>query len=100
MTLAASATLIDGGAMHPGFDHRLIHSGDDFQGVGILTRHHFDDVGEAMLAVTGIDALGRVAYVKVHPALETRLTFQHRHTFLLGCPGKHGGLIDHDVAGA
>ena len=52
-----------------------------------------------MYAVTGVDALGRVADLPVLAALETGLLLDDGDTDILCHTGVHRGLKDHDAAG-
>ena len=67
----------------------LIHAGDD------LT-----DVGEGMDPVTGVDALGAIADLPIHTALEAGLLLDNGHADVLGNAGIHRGLKDHDGTGS
>jgi hypothetical protein len=48
-----------------GADHRGVQLGHLLQRVGVVAGHHLLDAREGVLAVAGIDALGRVADVEI-----------------------------------
>ncbi len=51
-------------AVHACLNHRLVQGGDTLQGRGVLCGYHLDDGLQAVFAVGGVDALGRVADVE------------------------------------
>ena len=66
----------------------LVHAGDDLL-----------NIGQGMYAVTGVDALGRVADLPVLAALEAGFLFDDGDADVLRHAGVHRGLKDHDAAG-
>lgn len=64
-----------------------VHAGDDLL-----------DVLQTVHLVAGVDALGGVAHLEVHAALEAGLALQNRHADVLRHAGIDRGLIDHDGA--
>lgn len=65
-----------------------IHAGDDLS-----------DGRERVHAVTGIDALRRVADLEVHATFEPRLLLKDGYAHVLGDAGVDGRLVDDDGAG-
>ena len=66
----------------------LVHAGNDLA-----------DIGEGVYPIAGVDALGAVADLPVHAALEAGLLLDDGHANVLGDAGVHRGLEDHDGAG-
>ena len=98
MTLAASATLIEGALWMPALHRRTVDRRDDFERARVLPGHHLGDGLEAMLPVAGIDALGRIAEGEIASADEPGGAFEHRHAVFFGGAGIDRELVDHDVA--
>jgi hypothetical protein len=55
-------------------------------------------VGQPVLLVAGVDALGAVAREEIHVELEPRDTLEDRHADFLGAARVDRGLVDHHVA--
>src|SRR5918992_3364629 len=83
--------------VHTGLNHRAIDRRDCIQCLWILPGDDLDNGGEGMFFITGIDPLRRITHKKLNPALQSRLTFKHRDTLLLGGTGIYGRLIDHNA---
>jgi hypothetical protein len=87
ITLAASATLIEAGAVHPGRDHAAVDLGHLVQRGRGVARDHLGDLGQRVHLVGRVDALGRVADEEVALPLQAGVLLQQRNAHLLGGPG-------------
>jgi hypothetical protein len=65
------------------------------QRLGRVARDDLQDLGERVLLVARVDALGAVADEEVLLPLHARFALQHRDADLFGGAGVDGGLIDH-----
>ena len=95
MTLQASAALMLLAAVHAGLHHPLVEPGHALQGLGRVAGHHLGDVGQAVLAVARVDALGAVADEEVALPHAPAGPLELGHADLLGGSGVDRGLVDH-----
>ena len=66
---------------------------------GVVPRNHFGDVREAVGAIAGVDALGRIADVEILLPAQPRALLEDRHADLLRRSGIDGRFVDHDRTG-
>ena len=81
--------------MHAGRDDGFVQLGQFLQRLGVVTRNHLDDRGQAVLLVARVDPLRRVADVEVLFPLHAGVLFQHGDAHLFGGTRVDGRLIDH-----
>ena len=79
-------------------DDALVESGDFFERLRSVARHHFQDAGKRVLLVTGIDALGRVADVEVALPAHAGGFLEDRHAHFLGGAGIDRRFVHDDRA--
>ena len=72
ITLAASATSIEGARWMPAATIALVDRGDARERRLVLGRHHLRDGLEPVHLVAGIDALGRIAELEIDALLQPR----------------------------
>ncbi len=94
--LAASATRIEAALKSPARNHARIEVIEEIGHRRGRTRHDLLDVGKLARRVGRIDALRRVAQVKVHALLETRHLFDHRQAAILCGPRIDRAFKDDD----
>src|SRR5262249_32764172 len=97
ITLAASATLIDG-ALQASRDDRTVNRCDDIEGPRILTGHDLFDGLEPMRLVAGVDPFVRIATREITARRQTRSLLEDRHAIFLRRAGIDRGFVDDDVA--
>ena len=85
------------GTMDTGFHDGFVDLGDDFQGRIVLPGNHLGNVSKAVLPITGVDALRRVAHSKILTAGEAGCALEFRNTILLRRARIYRGLEYHDV---
>ena len=73
--------------MNAGGDYRAVDVGDDVERAHILTGHNLGNGFEAVLFVTRVDTLGRIADGEIVAANKTGDLLQHRHTLFLDSAG-------------
>ena len=87
-----------GGAEDAGGDDAAVDGGDRLECGGVLARDHLGDLGEGMLLVARIDALGGVANGEVLAAFQARAFFEHWYAVVLGRTGVDGRFVNDDIA--
>jgi len=98
ITLAASATFIDGALCSPAVTTEPYNRRDDVESACILTSHDLCDRLEPMSPVARIDSLGRIAHAEIATGRQTRDLFEDWHAIFLRRAGIHSRLVDDDVA--
>ncbi len=84
--------------MHAGDNHGFIQLRHFLQGFGIVAGDDLQDLGDGVLLVAGVDALGRVGDVEVLLPFHAGVLFQQRDAHLLGGARVDRGFVHHDGA--